>query len=128
MLNTIRNRLTYANIMGTLAVFLVLGGTAVAGRAGTPEGPSLKVRAETSGTGAVTASCRPGEVATGGGAHSFGGRVLGQGPTSNPLAFFTSTGVTFQGYTPTAWSAVAKDASGDPADVTAWVVCASAPR
>jgi hypothetical protein len=34
-------------------------------------------------------------------------------------------GISFQGYTPTSWTAAADDGSGGPADVTAWVVCAA---
>jgi hypothetical protein len=99
-----------------------------------PQGPAgpkgdtgvttLKVRATTA-TGATTANCQPGERATGGGAHSVDGFVDGSGPTSQPLAFEVKTGITFQDYTPTAWSAAARDVNGDPTDVTAWVVCAA---
>src|SRR3954454_1777023 len=55
----------------------------------------------------VTATCNPGEVATGGGAHSFTGFLVGDAPTSQPLALFTNHGITVQGYQPNAWSAAA---------------------
>jgi hypothetical protein len=85
---------------------------------------SLKVRAATA-SGEVTASCEPGERATGGGAHSVNGAVVASAPVADPNAIFVSTGITFQGYTPTSWTAAAKDAGGLPTDVTAWVVCAA---
>lgn len=73
----------------------------------------------------VTANCQPGERAVGGGAHSPDGVVVGQGPTTEPLAFFAPPNEQpFVGYTPTAWSAAAETETG-PAYVTAWVVCAS---
>jgi hypothetical protein len=51
--------------------------------------------------------------------------VVGQGPTTEPLAFFAPPNEQpFVGYTPTAWSAAAETETG-PAYVTAWVVCAS---
>lgn len=101
-----------------------------------PQGPkgdagatNVKVRAA-SGVDKVTAHCLPGERATGGGADSFGGFVVGQGPTDQPLAFFSPPNQEPPGgYTPTAWSAAAVevDTTGvvGPADVTAWVVCAA---
>jgi hypothetical protein len=91
---------------------------------------SVKVRIA-KGFDKVTVNCEPGERATGGGAHSVGGFVVGQGPTSQPLAFFSPPNEppNFVGYTPTAWSAAAVEVSitGEvgPADVTAWVVCAA---
>lgn len=101
-----------------------------------PQGPkgdagatNVKVRAA-SGFDKVTAHCQPGERATGGGADSSGGFVVGQGPTEQPLAFFSPPDQQPPGgYTPTAWSAAAVevDTTGvvGPADVTAWVVCAA---
>ena len=86
--------------------------------------PTLKVRAATA-NGKVTASCGPNEVATGGGAHSVNGAVVASAPASDPLAIFVSTGITYQGYAPTSWTAAAKDAGGLPTDITAWVVCAA---
>ena len=95
-----------------------------------PQGPkgdtgisTLAVRAA-SGTGTVTASCQPGERATGGGAHSVEGVIVGSAPVADPLAFFAKGPVPYQGYTPTSWTARAQKGSAD-ADVTAWVVCAS---
>jgi hypothetical protein len=76
--------------------------------------------------GEAIARCPAGSRATGGGADSFEGIVVGQGPTDVPLAFFAPPDQQpFTGYTPTAWSAAARDELGDPADVTAWVVCAA---
>jgi hypothetical protein len=184
MFNSVRSRLSYANAMSTLAVFIALGGSSVAAvqlsrnsvrseqiangqvkrpdlaknavtsvkvadgslraddfkagqlKAGPvgppgPPGPkgdagatSLKVRAATA-NGEVTATCEPGERATGGGAHSVNGAVVASAPVADPNAIFVSTGVTYQGYTPTSWTAAAKNAGGAPTDVTAWVVCAA---
>ena len=74
----------------------------------------------------VTAKCDPGEVATGGGGHSVNGLLIGDAPTTEPLALFTTGGVSPQGYQPTAWSAAAVGDPGDDIDVTAWVVCTPA--
>jgi hypothetical protein len=184
MFHTMRPRLSYANVMSTLAVFVALGGSSVAavqlsrnsvrseqiangqvkgpdlaksavtsvkvadrsllagdfkagqlkaGPAG-PQGPagpkgdpgatSLKVRAATA-SGTVTANCEPGERATGGGAHSVNGAVVASAPAADPNAILVSTGITFQGYAPTSWTAAAKGADGLPRDITAWVVCAA---
>jgi hypothetical protein len=184
MFHAMRPRLSYANVMSTLAVFVALGGSSVAavqlsrnsvrseqiangqvkradlaksavtsvkvadrslmasdfkagqlkaGPAG-PQGPvgpkgdpgatSLKVRAATA-SGTVTANCEPGERATGGGAHSVNGAVVASAPAADPNAILVSTGITFQGYAPTSWTAAAKGADGLPRDVTAWVVCAA---
>jgi hypothetical protein len=98
-----------------------LGPPGPKGDAGTT---SLKVRAATA-NGEATASCEPGERATGGGAHSVNGAVVASAPAADPNAIFVSTGITFQGYTPTSWTAAAKNAGGGPTDVTAWVVCAA---
>jgi hypothetical protein len=103
------------------------------GDKGDPGHMTLAVRAATAtGTATlttpnvlVTAKCNPGEVATGGGAHSLNGLLLGDAPTSQPLALFTNAGITFQGYQPDAWSAAAAGDPGDDIDVTAWVVCAT---
>lgn len=177
-----RRRLSYANVVATLALFIALGGTSFAAvtlaknsvrsshitngqvkradlanravnsakvanqsllaedfkpgqLAAGPQGPqgakgdsgitTLKVRATTGAGGAATVNCRPGERVTGGGAHSVNGFVDGSGPTSEPLAFETTNGISFQDYTPTSWSATARDLNGDPTDVTAWVICAT---
>jgi hypothetical protein len=96
-----------------------------------PQGPkgdagitTLKVRAATA-TGRVVANCQPSERATGGGAHSVNGAVVASAPAGHPDAIFVSTGITHQEYTPTSWTAAARDATGNPVDVTAWVVCAA---
>jgi hypothetical protein len=91
-----------------------------------PKGVSNFVVRANAGNAAVTASCHPGEIATGGGAHSFDGVVDGSAPVSNPLALFTKGMPSSLGYTPTAWSghATLLDGYGD-ADVTVWVVCAT---
>jgi hypothetical protein len=94
------------------------------GHKGDAGATSLKVRAATA-NGMVTASCEPGERAAGGGAHSVNGAVVASAPAADPNAIFVSTGITFQGYTPTSWTAAAKNAMGSPTDVTAWVVCAA---
>jgi hypothetical protein len=176
-----RRRLTYANVMSTLAVFIALGGSSFAAvklaknsvssvnikngevkradlasnavngakvadgsllaadfQAGQlPAGPTglqgpkgdagatnVKVHAAT-GNHYATVECPAGERATGGGAHSFEGYVVGEAPTNNPLALETKDGITVQDYTPNAWSAAAEDGSGGPSDVTVWIVCAS---
>ena len=94
------------------------------GDKGDPGATKVVVRAER-GFDKVTAHCQPGERATGGGAHSVEGIVVGQGPTGEPLAFYTPPDEPhFVGYTPTEWSAAAETETG-PADVTAWVVCAA---
>jgi hypothetical protein len=96
------------------------------GDKGDPGGTNLKVRA-TAGTDRVTANCAPGEVATGGGAHSVDGFVDASAPASHPDAIFVPDGISYQGYTPTSWTAHADagDGSATPVDVTAWVVCAA---
>jgi hypothetical protein len=94
-----------------------------------PQGPkgvaNFVVRAN-AGTDGVTAKCQPGEIATGGGAHSFSGVIDGSAPVSDPLALFTTGMPSSLGYTPTAWSAHAVNDDGyGSADVTVWVVCAT---
>jgi hypothetical protein len=137
MLSTVRARLSYANVMATIAVFLVERFSLVAkdfkpgqlpvgpqGPKGDPGATSVRVWA-TAGDGSVTATCQPGERATGGGAHSVTGFVVASAPASHPLSIHVPDGISFQGYTPTSWTAAADDGSGGPADVTAWVVCAA---
>ena len=107
----------------------LLGRQGPQGAKGDAGATNVKVRAM-SGFDKVTAHCQPGERATGGGADSLGGFVVGQGPTDQPLAFFSpANSQPAGGYTPTAWSAAAVevDTTGvvGPADVTAWVVCAA---
>lgn len=95
------------------------------GPKGDPGATTVTVKA-VSAMGEAIARCPTGSRATGGGADSFEGLVVGQGPTDVPLAFFAPPlAQPAQDYTPTAWSAAARDDVGDPADVTAWVVCAA---
>jgi hypothetical protein len=77
------------------------------------------------GHGNVTVNCQPGERATGGGAHSVNGIVVGQGPAFTGLTFFAPVGSQSGGYTPTAWAAAAEGEFGVPEDISAWVVCAA---
>lgn len=93
---------------------------------GEPGATNVRVRAAT-GFERVTAACEPGERATGGGAHSVNGFIWASAPSAHPMAIDVSTGITFQGYTPTTWTAAADGAEppGTPTDVTAWVVCAA---
>ena len=172
---SVRPRLTYANVMATIAVFLALGGGAYAairlpansvgtrqirngavtpamvaaatitrfkGATGAPGAPgpqgplgaqgpkgdpgatSLKVRAA-AGTGRVTVACQSGERATGGGAHSLNGSITASAPAADPDAIYTTGGISYQEYAPTSWTAAAEGPGGSPADVTAWVVCAT---
>jgi hypothetical protein len=178
MPSKLRPHLTYANVVSSVCLFLVLGGSAYAGitlsdnsvkskhikngevkradigrdavnsarvkdfslvandfklgqiPAG-PQGPkgdpgatSVTVRVA-HGDHTVTANCQPGERATGGGAHSVNGIVVGQGPVGTGLTFYAPVGEQSGGYTPTAWSAAAEAEPGLPEDVTAYVVCAA---
>ena len=92
---------------------------------GDPGATNVTVKAVTS-TGTAVARCPSPARATGGGADSLDGIVVGQGPTENPLAFYAPADQQPAiDYTPTAWSAAAEDDTGGPADVTAWVVCAT---
>jgi hypothetical protein len=94
------------------------------GPKGDPGATSVTVRAA-HGNDKVTVYCQPGERATGGGAHSVNGVVVGQGPTAEPLAFYAPPDeLPYVGYTPNAWSAAA-ESGGGTTDVTAWVVCAA---
>jgi hypothetical protein len=180
MASKLRPHLTYANVVSTVSLFVVLGGSAYAGvtlsknsvkskhiangevkradiardavnsarvkdftltandfmqgqlPAG-PQGPkgdpgATKVTIRVAhGDHTVTANCQPGEVATGGGAHSVNGIVVGQGPVGTGLTFYAPLGSQAGGYTPTAWSAAAEtgDFGSPDADVTAYVVCAA---
>ena len=73
----------------------------------------------------VTAYCLPGERATGGGGTSLDGYIIGTEPLSHPLSIYAPEGPPTGGFTPTAWSAHAEDGEGGPAEIIAWVVCAS---
>jgi hypothetical protein len=102
------------------------GAEGLQGPKGDPGATTLRVRAAT-GSDRVTVNCQPGERATGGGAHSVNGFIDASAPAAHPDAIFVSTGITFQEYTPTSWTAHADGAEppGTPTDVTAWVVCAA---
>ena len=88
----------------------------------------------TSGHGIQRTDCEPGEVATGGGAHSPDGYVIASIPASHPQAPFAQNGPPTQYPAPTSWEAraVKVNVSGtgtitsvDDADLTTWVVCAA---
>lgn len=153
-----RERLTYANVMATLAMFLVLGGGAYAatrlpknsvgtkqvkngaitlqklsksaqqslkgaigppGAAGAPGAPgatNVIVRTGPAGARSV-ASCKPGEVATGGGGFT---------DPEEPKSFiFNSTPVEEEGQVPHAWEAQSENVLGEAVLVEAYVICAS---
>ena len=87
-----------------------------------------------SGHGIQRTDCQPGEVATGGGAHSPDGYVIASIPASHPQAPFTQNGPPTQYPAPISWEAraVKVNVSGtgmitsvDDADLTTWVVCAA---
>jgi hypothetical protein len=87
-----------------------------------------------SGHGIQRTDCLPGEVATGGGAHSPDGYVIASIPASHPQAPFAQNGPPTQYPAPTSWEAraVKVNVSGtgtitsvDDADLTTWVVCAA---
>jgi hypothetical protein len=178
MPSKLRPHLTYANVVSSVCLFVVLGGSAYAtvtlsknsvkskhiaqgevkrsdiardavnsariadftlvandfkpgqlpvgpqGPKGDPGATSLKVRA-IAGNGSVTATCQPGERATGGGAHSVNGYIVASAPAGHPLSIYVPDAPSFQEYTPTSWTAAADNGAGAPADVTAWVVCAA---
>lgn len=72
------------------------------GPQGAPGATKVTVKAA-NGSGTVTAHCAAGESATGGGADSFEGIVVGEGPTTQPLAFYAPPDqAPFAGYVPTA--------------------------
>jgi hypothetical protein len=174
MPSKLRCHLTYANVVSTVCLFVVLSGSAYAavtlsknsvrsrhikngqvkradiadfavtsakvadssllaqdfktgqlpaGPKGDPGATSVTARIAT-GSGTVTANCQPGERATGGGAHSAEGIVVGQGPVWTGLTFYAPPSGPGSPYTPTAWSAAAETPTV-PADVTAYVVCAA---
>jgi hypothetical protein len=77
---------------------------------GRPPDGAARRRSRTAAAGAVrgydkvTANCQPGERATGGGAHSVNGIVVGQGADGEPLAFYAPPNEPhYVAYTPTAW-------------------------
>lgn len=73
ILSGARHRITYANVMATLAVFLVIaGGTALAARSGSSQllaTASKSVSVPARAAAAVNASCPSGTKILGGGAH-----------------------------------------------------------
>jgi hypothetical protein len=174
MPSKLRSHLTYANVVSSVCLFVVLGGSAYAGitlsknsvrskhikngqvkrddiadfavssakvadssllaqdfksgqlpagAKGDPGATNVTVRVA-HGDHTVTANCQPGERATGGGAHSVNGIVVGQGPAGTGLTFYAPVGSQSGGYMPTAWSAAAETDTGS-ADVTVYVVCAA---
>ncbi len=157
MRDRFRPRLSYANVMASIAVFLVLGGGAYAatalpknsigakqlkngsitaaklsasakttlkgatgpqgipGPAGAPGVTKVTVRSGPSANGNSTASCLPGEVATGGG-----------GFAEDPESWiWNSTPVQVNGQVPTAWEASAETKTGNPSFVQAYAICAA---
>jgi hypothetical protein len=87
-----------------------------------------------SGHGIQRTDCQPGEVATGGGAHSPDGYVIASIPASHPQAPFAQNQPPTQYPATTSWEAraVKVNVSGtgtitsvDDADLTTWVVCAA---
>ena len=87
-----------------------------------------------SGHGIQRTDCQPGEVATGGGAHSPDGYVIASIPASHPQAPFAQNAPPTQYAAPTSWEAraVKVNVSGtgtitsvDDPDLTTWVVCAA---
>ena len=89
-----------------------------AGAAGAPGATNVTVRLGPVSMGESTATCDPGERATGGGGFTAaaGGYLFNSTPVAGP------------GETPTSWSVSAASADDDtldePVDVQAWVVCA----
>lgn len=189
-------RLTYANAMSTLAVFIALGGSAYAGTtlarnsvhsgqiangavkradlapnavdstkvadgslltrdfkagqlpAGAPgpagpagpagpkgaSGATNVVVRTSSGHGVQRTDCLPGEVATGGGAHSPDGYVVASIPAVHPQAPFAPNGPPTSFTQNTSWEARAVTfelsdtgtvTGVQDADLTTWVVCAT---
>jgi hypothetical protein len=154
-----RPRLSYANVMASIAVFLVLGGGAYAastlpknsigskqlkngsitaaklsasakralkgatgpqgipGPQGAPGATKVIVRSGPFANGDSTASCQPGEVATGG-----GGIV---NPAEAESWIWNTTPVQLNGQVPTAWEASAENKVGNPSLVQAYVICAA---
>lgn len=88
-----------------------------------PQGPAgasgathVVVRVGPTEIGESTASCKSGEVATGGG---------GATPESEELLWGSFPKQTVEGEKPTAWVAGAETPAGAPAEVRAYVICAS---
>jgi len=88
------------------------GAQGAQGAEGPPAVTFIDVASSATGTGAQTASCPPGEIATGGGGDSSDGLVATSRPIINVM-----TGL------PIAWTATAKHDNGTAANVTAWAVC-----
>lgn len=91
---------------------LPAGARGPAGPAGPAGATNVTVRESAPANGTATASCNPGERATGGGG------------SSPPGYLFESRPAQTSG-TPTSWQAQADDGSGNPASVQAYVICAS---
>jgi hypothetical protein len=158
----LQGKLTYANVVATLALFIALGGASafaatqlgknsvgtkqikngsitlaklsagaqqtLKGSPGTPgatgsQGPPgapgathLVVRVGPLGEPESKAECHPGEVATGGGGLTPGTKEVLFGSTPNKKK---------EGEVPTGWIADAETTEGTPAEVEAFVICAS---
>lgn len=159
----VRSKLTYANVISTMCLFLLLGGGAYAasqlpknsvgtkqvkngsitlaklnaaaksalkgavgpqgpqgspgpkGDPGAPGATKVVVREGTFELGEAVAACNPGEVAVGGGGETFDEKEVLWGSFPNAEA----------GKTPTGWIAAAETFAAAPAQVKAYVVCAS---
>jgi len=102
------------------------------GPKGDPGATHLVVRTS-SGHGTQLTFCQPGEVATGGGAHSPDGFVVASIPATHPLASFAPNGPPTSFNASTSWEARAVKVTVNPdstiavedADLTTWVVCAA---
>jgi hypothetical protein len=74
--------------------------------------PIITVRSGGPVSGTADADCQLGEAALGGGGTADGGFLTDSGPLVDDDDI------------PVSWTASAEDATGNPVDVTAWVVCA----
>jgi hypothetical protein len=87
------------------------GAQGAQGPEGQPAVTFIDVVSSVAGTGAQTATCPAGEIATGGGGDSSDGLVATSRPVINGAGL------------PIAWTATAKLGTGTAANVTAWAVC-----
>lgn len=87
------------------------GGAGPKGDPGASGVANLKVRA-VAGPDKVTASCQPGEHATGGGADGVNGYLVTSAPASHPWSIYVADGIGFQDYAPISWTASADDGDG----------------